>query len=76
MVKLSVVILTKNEEACIAECLESVKWADEIIVVDDESTDKTVEIVKKCVAAAKVFHRKMDVAVSYTHLTLPTILRV
>ncbi len=59
MVKLSVVVLTKNEEACIAECLESVKWADEIIVVDDESTDKTVEIVKKY--NCTVFFRKMDV---------------
>ena len=59
MVNLSVVVLTKNEEACIAECLESVKWADEIIVVDDESTDKTLEIVKKF--SAKVFSRKMDV---------------
>ena len=45
MAKLSVVVLTKNEEACVAECLESVQWADEIIVVDDESTDKTIEIV-------------------------------
>lgn len=57
--KLSVVVLTKNEEACIAECLESVKWADEIIVVDDESTDKTVEIVKKY--NCKVLSRKMDI---------------
>ena len=59
MAKLSVVVITKNEEACIAECLESVKWADEIIVVDDESTDKTIEIVKGF--GAKVFVRKMDV---------------
>jgi glycosyltransferase involved in cell wall biosynthesis len=59
MANLSVVVLTKNEEACIAECLESVKWADEIIVVDDESTDKTLEIVKQF--NAKVFVRKMDV---------------
>jgi len=59
MVKLSVVILTKNEEACVAECLESVKWADEIIVVDDESNDKTVEIVKG--HGARLLHRKMDV---------------
>jgi len=49
MAKLSVMILTKNEESCIAACLESVKWADEIIVVDDESTDKTVEIVKNII---------------------------
>ncbi len=58
MAKLSVMILTKNEEAAIAECLESVKWADEIIVIDDESTDKTVEIVKKY--TDKIFHRKME----------------
>ncbi|MFA5351286.1 MAG: glycosyltransferase family 2 protein, partial [Candidatus Omnitrophota bacterium] len=59
MAKLSVVVLTKNEESCIAACLESVKWADEIIVIDDESTDKTMEIVGKF--NAKVFRRKMDV---------------
>ncbi len=59
MVNLSVVVLTKNEEACIADCLKSVSWADEIIVVDDESTDNTLEIVKKF--NAKVFSRKMDV---------------
>lgn len=44
---LSVVIATKNEEQNIRACLESVKWADEIIVVDDVSTDKTVEICKE-----------------------------
>lgn len=59
MVNLSVVVLTKNEESCIAECLESVKWADEIIVVDDESTDKTVEIAK-CYTN-KIISKKMDV---------------
>ncbi len=44
---LSVIIITKNEEANIRNCLESVKWADEIIVVDSGSTDKTVEICKE-----------------------------
>ena len=44
--KISVVILTRNEESNIKECLETVKWADEIIVIDDESTDKTVEIAR------------------------------
>lgn len=57
-VKLSVVVIVKNEESCIVECLESVKWADEIIVVDDESTDKTIGIVK-CYTD-KIFYRKMD----------------
>jgi glycosyltransferase involved in cell wall biosynthesis len=38
---LSVVIITRNEEANIGRCLESVKWADEIVVVDSDSTDRT-----------------------------------
>jgi glycosyltransferase involved in cell wall biosynthesis len=58
MANLSVVVLTRNEESCIAECLESVKWADEIIVVDDGSIDKTLEIVRKY--TQKVFLKKMD----------------
>lgn len=45
--RLSVVILTKNEEANIAACLDTVKWADEIIIVDDVSQDNTVKIAKK-----------------------------
>lgn len=44
---LSVIIITKNEESHIAKCLESVKWADEIIVLDSGSSDKTVEICKQ-----------------------------
>ncbi|MDP3722429.1 MAG: glycosyltransferase [Candidatus Omnitrophota bacterium] len=43
---LSVVVLTKNEEPRIARCLESVRWADEIIVVDGASTDRTPEICR------------------------------
>ena len=51
---LSIVLATRNEENNIARCLESVKSiADEIIVVDEYSTDKTVEIAKKY--GAKVF---------------------
>lgn len=44
---LSVVIITKNEEKRIKACLESVKWADEIIIVDNGSSDKTLEIARK-----------------------------
>ena len=44
---LSVIIITKNEQDNIKDCLESVKWADEIIVVDSGSTDKTEEICRK-----------------------------
>lgn len=46
MAKLSVIIITKNEAANIRACLESVAWADEIIVVDSGSSDITVEICK------------------------------
>lgn len=44
---LSVVILTKNEEERIETCLQSIKWADEIIVIDSNSSDKTIEIAKR-----------------------------
>lgn len=44
MSRLSVAIITYNEEEEIKDCLESVKWADEIVVVDSFSTDKTLDI--------------------------------
>ncbi len=48
MPKISVIIITLNEEENIGRCIDSVKdVADEIVVVDSYSTDKTEEIVKK-----------------------------
>ena len=44
--RLSVVILTRNAEDSVRACLESVKWADEIIIVDGYSTDGTLDICK------------------------------
>ncbi len=44
--KLSLIVITKNEEAAIARCLGSVPCAEEIIVVDSGSSDRTVEIAK------------------------------
>jgi glycosyltransferase involved in cell wall biosynthesis len=44
---LSVTVITRDEEARIEGCLESVAWADEIVVVDAESTDRTVEIARR-----------------------------
>lgn len=55
---LTVVVLTKNEELNIEKCLTSVHgWADDILVVDDESTDRTVELAEKY---ARVVHKKME----------------
>ncbi|MDQ7779931.1 MAG: glycosyltransferase family 2 protein [Planctomycetota bacterium] len=45
--KISVCVITLNEERNLGACLESVRWADEIIVVDSFSTDRTVEIAWK-----------------------------
>lgn len=45
--KLSVIVLTKNEEQQIAGCLESLEWAEEIIIVDSGSVDKTIAIARK-----------------------------
>lgn len=45
--KISAIIIAGNEEDNIRDCLESVKWCDEIILVDSESKDKTVEIAKE-----------------------------
>ncbi len=44
--KLSVVIITFNEEAMLPACLDSVAWADEILVVDRGSGDRTLEIAR------------------------------
>lgn len=45
--KISVVIITRNEEEMIEGCLKSVAWADEVLVVDGDSTDKTLAIAAK-----------------------------
>ena len=68
MAKISVLILAKNEEKNIGDCITSCSFAEDILVIDDGSTDKTQEIAESL--GARV------IPVSYTHLTLPTILRV
>ena len=47
MARLSVIVLTLNEERNIARCLGSVRWSDEIVVVDSFSTDRTVAIARE-----------------------------
>ncbi len=60
MIALSVVIITKNEEKNIKDCIESVfNWADEIVVVDDNSSDRTKEIALEY--TDKVLSREMDI---------------
>ena len=59
-ISISVIIITKNEEKNIEACLQSVcGWADEVIVVDDESTDRTVELARKY--TDRIFFKKMDI---------------
>ncbi len=58
-VPVTVVVITKNEEANIEECLGSIYgWAGEIMVVDDESTDRTVTLARAY--TDRVLSRKMD----------------
>lgn len=45
--RLSVTIITKNEEANIRRCLDSLNWADEIVIVDSGSTDDTLAIAEE-----------------------------
>ena len=52
---LSIVISAYNEARNVKDCLKSVDWADEIIFVDNESTDKTVEVAKRY--TKKIFSR-------------------
>lgn len=44
---LTAVVLAKNEEANIQECLDALKFCDEVLLIDDESTDNTAKIAKK-----------------------------
>lgn len=40
-------VVAKNEEEKIGDCLKSLKWVDELMVIDDNSTDKTAQVAKK-----------------------------
>ena len=68
MNKISITVITKDEEINISDCLKSVAWADEIIVVDSESTDRTVELAKQF--TDKIFIRKWEGYVSQKRYAL------
>ena len=57
-IPLTVVVLAKNEAGRIRDCLDSVRWADEVLVVDDESADDTAAIARG--RGARVVTRAMD----------------
>lgn len=44
---ISAIVLTKNEEVNIVDCVDSLLWCDEILIIDDNSEDKTVQIIEK-----------------------------
>lgn len=56
--KISAVVMIYNEEFQIRDCLESIKWADEIVICDSFSTDRTVEICREY--TDKIYQRKFD----------------
>lgn len=58
LTKITAIIPTFNEESNIEKALESVQFADEVIVIDSYSTDNTIDIVKK--SSAKLLQRKFD----------------
>lgn len=71
-VPLSVAIITKNEEERLPECLASVSFADEVVVVDSGSTDRTVEIARAFGAAVYAetwqgFGRQKQLAIDRCH---------
>jgi len=57
-VSVSALILTLNEEVNIARCLESLRWCDDVVVLDSGSSDRTVTIAEAF--GARVVHRPFD----------------
>lgn len=55
MATLTVIILAKNEEQHMKDCIASAQFADEVLLIDDGSTDKTVEIAESM--GARVVHQ-------------------
>jgi glycosyltransferase involved in cell wall biosynthesis len=56
--KISAIILTKNRQSSIAKCIESVLWCNEIVIIDDFSTDNTLKIAKQF--NTNIYQRKLS----------------
>jgi len=69
MEKITAIIPTFNEERHIAAAIASVKWADEILVVDSLSTDKTLELARA--AGARVIQREYGYSASQKNWAIP-----
>ena len=57
--EITVVILTKNSQATLEDAIKSAKFANQILIIDDNSTDKTVELAKKT-GVDQVFSRSLS----------------
>jgi glycosyltransferase involved in cell wall biosynthesis len=68
---ISILILTKNEEQNLPGCIESVKWSDDIIVLDSYSQDRTKQLA--VIAGAKVVERNFDNWSSHQNWALSNI---
>ncbi len=55
---ITAIVLTKNEEKNIIDCIESLSFCDEVVVIDDNSDDRTKELAEK--SKAKVFIRSLE----------------
>jgi glycosyltransferase involved in cell wall biosynthesis len=71
MADISILILTKNEQQDLPDCLESVAWSDDIHVYDSMSTDETVTIAERF--GAKVMQRTFDSWASHQNWGLQNI---
>lgn len=60
MPTLSIIILARNEADNIADCIHSCAFADEILVIDDSSTDETVALAKAASPKVKVFEHALN----------------
>ena len=55
---ISIVIITKNEESVLEDCLNAIKWCDDIVIVDSGSTDRTLDIAQK--HGCRTFHKDFN----------------